>query len=194
MTTLPDDLWIFGYSSLLWKYDDIEHTRSEFGYIQGHVRRFYQGSTDHRGTPEQPGLVASLYTSQDIPKSVLPPPPLRVHGRAFQVTGSSRAAVIQRLDGREVDGYVHKWLPVYTKDDKLLVQRALVYVAPPCNPQYAGCLTHGDIVQRILKCSGESGSNREYLENLAMALRAHDVHDDHIEALVQLLPPLHANQ
>ena len=189
MTAPPEDLWIFGYSSLLWKYDDVEHTRSEFGYIEGHVRRFFQGSTDHRGTPTRPGLVASLYTTGDIPGSELPATPLRVHGRAFQVTGASRATVIERLDGREVDGYVHRWLPVYTKDHKLLVERALVYVAPPTNPQYAGCLSDHEIVYRVLRCRGNSGPNREYLENLAIALRAEDVFDEHIEALVKLLPP-----
>lgn len=195
MTTRPpEDLWIFGYSSLLWKHSDVIHTRSVFGYIDGYVRRFWQGSTDHRGTPERPGLVASIYSPRDLKQLDLPIPAeedLRVYGRAFLVSGVSREKVISTLDGREVDGYVQRWVCVHSAaTGDVLVKNALVYMAPISNTQFAGVLSEHDIIERIVRCRGDSGFNREYLTNLVVALREEGVSDPHLDALVKLLPPV----
>lgn len=64
-TAMPSPLWIFGYGSLCWKAD-FPSEEQFVGRVSGWKRLFAQRSTDHRGTPAAPGLVATVLTDEQL--------------------------------------------------------------------------------------------------------------------------------
>lgn len=58
--SLGDDLYIFGYASLLWNPGEILYSDRLDAALAGFRRRLCQVSPDHRGTPSALGRVATL--------------------------------------------------------------------------------------------------------------------------------------
>ncbi|KAI6893647.1 hypothetical protein KC334_g12648, partial [Hortaea werneckii] len=108
----PGDLWLFGYGSLIWKPPPHYDLRVP-GYIEGYVRRFWQASQDHRGTPEAPGRVATLIdrTLWETLTDQHPSAPPRVWGAAYRIPSPRVAEVKEYLDIREINGYSIQYTP-----------------------------------------------------------------------------------
>ncbi|KAF2875001.1 ChaC-like protein-domain-containing protein [Massariosphaeria phaeospora] len=108
-----DSFWLFGYGSLLWKPPPHFDQRVP-GYIEGYVRRFWQASEDHRGTPSAPGRVLTLIdrahwdTLTDHHE-----PPERVWGAAYHIPAAKVAEVREYLDIREINGYSIQFTPFH---------------------------------------------------------------------------------
>ncbi|XP_005178596.1 putative glutathione-specific gamma-glutamylcyclotransferase 2 [Musca domestica] len=179
-----DDIWIFGYGSLMWKIDFpcIDWQR---GYICGYQRRFYQHSIDHRGVHVKPGRVVTLVpaTAND-----------RVYGVAYRVAASERESVIKHLDFREKNGYERCTVTFHvfnTEGDEKSTEKSfdiVIYIATPENESWAGDGENSqieNIAEQIFSSAGPSGRNREYLFNLVKSMEHlfPGVRDDHLVEL-----------
>lgn len=171
---LPRDaagrLWIFGYGSLVWR-PAFAHDEHRPAQVQGWTRRFWQWSTDHRGHPGAPGRVATVVAQPDA----------TCWGRAYAVAPEHQPEVLAGLDHREQQGYDRVVVPMRFKDGRS--QDGLMYVATPENPSFAGDTPLDEIASIIRARRGPSGTNLEYLLELAAALRALGVDDPHVYAL-----------
>jgi len=165
--------WLFGYGSLIYKVD-FPYLRSEQASITGWQRRFWQGSHDHRGTPERPGRVVTLVPAE---KAVC-------KGMAYLVEKS----VFDHLDHREKNGYRRLETDITLLNGQQKVP-GVVYVADERNPAYLGAASTRDIATHIAGSHGPSGSNRDYVLQLAEALRGLGDMDPHVFELESLLRP-----
>ncbi|MBN7796609.1 gamma-glutamylcyclotransferase [Parahaliea mediterranea] len=163
--------WVFGYGSLIYKVD-FPWLRREVASITGWQRRFWQGSHDHRGTPEQPGRVVTLTRV----------PGWRCKGVAYLVEHS----VFDHLDHREKNGYERIATEIRFERDGETAD-GVFYIATPDNHAFLGDAPIEEIAAHIARSRGPSGSNRDYLLRLAEALRELDDRDEHVQALASLL-------
>jgi cation transport protein ChaC len=106
----------------------------------------------------------------------------QVYGIAYKINEHEQASVINHLDYREKGGYERTPTLFYPKDKNKTPFEIIIYVANNNNPQYAGPADVDSIANQIVKSVGPSGTNVEYIFNLAKAMRdiAPEVNDEHL--------------
>jgi cation transport protein ChaC len=159
-------VWLFGYGSLIFKADFPFIARRPAS-IAGWTRRFWQGSHDHRGTEAAPGRVVTLVPDEGAVCA----------GMAYLITPE----VFAHLDQREKNGYLRLAIEIHF--DGGGSEEGLVYIATADNAAFLGEAPEQDIARQIATSAGPSGCNRDYLTDLADALRALGKEDDHVFAI-----------
>ena len=176
---MDKEIWIFGYGSLIWR-PDFDFLEKRPAVIHGWVRRFWQGSTDHRGVPGQAGRVVTL---DEEPNG-------DCWGVAYRISSANSEKVLSSLDIREKGGYSLKKVKIFFPNTSKDWVRGVVYIGKPDNPDYLGPETSQRIAKQVIRSNGLSGSNDEYVYRLADSLHAMGADDQHVFEIANLVRDL----
>jgi glutathione-specific gamma-glutamylcyclotransferase len=169
-----EDLWIFGYGSLIWR-PGFAFEERRIATIHGYHRALCVYSHVHRGTPEKPGLVLGL----DIGGSC--------KGVAFRVSAAAVDAVVAYLREREQVTLVYREVMVDARLDDHRRVPALCYAVDRTHIQYAGRLKRDELERLVIQGRGLSGANPEYVRNTQDHLESLGIRDETLEWLSRRL-------
>jgi len=173
---MADDLWVFGYGSLIW-HPGFDFDDRRLAVLRGYRRAFCMTSIAYRGTPEAPGLVLAL--DADAAGSCA--------GVAYHVPAATAAATHAYLRERELVSYAYDEARVALVLDDGRAVEALAYVSNRAHPQYAGGLTLEDQAEVIARARGPRGPNADYLLNTVDSLAALGLYDPDLVRLAGMV-------
>ena len=173
-----EDLWIFGYGSLMWR-PGFEHKGIVDAQLYGYHRAFCVTSVVHRGTYENPGLVLGLDRGGSC------------RGRAIRCPADIREPVIDYLYRREMvtSVYVPKIakLKLTQTGEKVT---GLTFVADPKHEQYAKGHSVDAAAKIIEGASGRGGPNVDYLKSTLDHLDEFGIKDGPLHAIMEAIDQL----
>jgi cation transport protein ChaC len=168
------DLWVFGYGSLMWR-PGFGYVERQLAWLRGYHRALCIYSHVHRGTPERPGLVLGLDRGGSC------------RGVAFRIEAAKADATIAYLRAREqvTSVYVERRVRLRLDDGREV--EALTYVVDRGHVQYAGKLPLDKILEYVRSGVGQSGENPAYVLNTHRHLAELSLRDDVLARLVNAL-------
>src|SRR5438445_10775116 len=180
---LTDDLWVFGYGSLMWR-PGFEFEERVPARLVGEHRALCVYSFVHRGTPEQPGLVLGLDRGGAC------------RGVAFRVAEKHHADTVAYLRAREQVTSVYREVmrSVWLENEPRQRVSALAYVVDRGHVQYAGRLSLAEQLRHVLQGHGQSGVNRDYVLATVKAIEAEGFRDAPLHQLALMLHDNHPHQ
>jgi cation transport protein ChaC len=171
-----EELWVFGYGSLMWR-PGFEHLERVPARLTGLHRGLCVYSFIHRGTPERPGLVLGL----DLGGAC--------RGIAYRVAAARRDATLEYLREREQGTMVYRetmrQIALATQPARAVT--ALVYVVDRSHPQYAGRLDLERQLHLVRQGHGRSGANLDYVLATVAEIEAQGCRDAGLHQLAELL-------
>jgi cation transport regulator ChaC len=185
MTSAGGVVWVFGYGSLIWR-PAMVHVARRAGRVDGWVRRFWQASTDHRGTVEAAGRVLTLVEGEGA-----------VWGMAYAIESAAWPDIEAALELREQQGYARRTVEIGLAAGQqaggiIETVAGLLYVATFANPYFVGPEPLEATAEVVRRSYGPSGSNIEYVLELERALAAMGAADAEVSALAERVRVPHA--
>lgn len=143
-----DDLWVFGYGSLIWRpdFDFIERRDAK---VFGWHRALKMWSRVNRGTPECPGLVFGMLSGGSC------------RGVIFRVDKAQGREVMINLWRREMvmGVYDPRWLECHTEQGPV---RALAFTLSRKSPSHTGVLSDDEYCRIFSEATGKFGTTHDY--------------------------------
>lgn len=164
------DLWVFGYGSLIWR-PDFDYAERRPAKVHGWHRALKMWSRINRGTPDCPGLVFGMLSGGSC------------RGMVFRIGKDRAAQVLLRLWQREMVSAVYdpRWLACQTAQGPV---RALAFTLSRNSPSHTGELPDHEYCRIFAQAFGRYGSTRDYAQATYDELRRMGIDD---RALARLL-------
>ena len=167
-----EDLWIFGYGSLIWR-PDFDYAERRPAKVHGWHRALKMWSRINRGTPECPGLVFGMLSGGSC------------RGMVFRVDKAHARQVLINLWQREMPTAVYdpRWLTCHTPHGPV---RALAFTLSRKSPNHTGELPDHEYCRIFEQASGRYGTTIDYAQATYDELRKHGIHDRALARLIAL--------
>ncbi|TFY96677.1 gamma-glutamylcyclotransferase [Ramlibacter humi] len=168
-----EDLWVFGYGSLIWR-PDFEYAERRPARVNGWHRALKMWSRVNRGTPECPGLVFGLLSGGCC------------QGVVFRIPKAEGAQVMTVLWAREMlmGVYDPRWLVCNTPHGPV---KALAFTLSRKSPSHTGVLTEEQYKRIFSDACGKYGTTLDYAARTLEELKRHNIRDRHLERLLRLV-------
>jgi glutathione-specific gamma-glutamylcyclotransferase len=172
-----EDLWVFGYGSLIWR-PEFDYAERRPARVHGWHRALRMWSRINRGTPERPGLVFGLLSGGCC------------RGVVFRIAREDGARVLTQLWKREMTLAVYdpRWLTAHTPQGPV---RALAFTLSRRSPSHTGELSEEEYRAIFAFASGIYGTTLDYAHRTHEELKRHDIRDRNLERLLRMIQRSH---
>lgn len=166
-----DDVWLFGYGSLIWN-PTVRFVERRVARVTGWHRAFCLATPAGRGSVDNPGLVLGLDAGGSC------------DGLAFRISGEIVESELTTLWKREMlsAAYVPRWLDLLDMHGDRF-GCGVAFTIDPGFEHYDGQLDREQVVRRLATAVGALGSSADYLFRTCEGLQAHGIRDDDLERL-----------
>ena len=167
-----EDLWVFGYGSLIWR-PEFDHSERRPARVHGWHRALKMWSRINRGTPQNPGLVFGLLSGGSV------------QGMVFRIPAADGLEALGRLWLREMPTGVYdpRWLDCITPGGTV---RALAFTLSRRSPNFTGELSEARYREIFASATGRYGTSIDYAHQTLLELQRHAIHDAALARLVRL--------
>ena len=172
-----EDVWLFGYGSLIWN-PVVDVKAKSLGRIYGYHRRFCLRTRIGRGCPDLPGLILGLDNGGCCT------------GLALCIDKSIATGELDLLWKREMinGSYTPKKVLFHADDGRKI--SAITFVMNHQSPSYVAEMSLEEKAYIIANAKGFIGTSLEYLELTHASLAALGIHDGYLDRLKKMTASL----